>query len=71
MSKITSKSIHLVIAVLSSFLFVGVTSTVNIYSVFNLNPMLLLSFRVSKFWKDYLVEIPGESERSTSILKTK
>lgn len=71
LSNITPKSILSVMPVLSSYLFVGIHTFVDIYSIFDLDSMHVLSIGIRRLLKACLVTVPREPERKTSVLRTK
>lgn len=63
-------SIHLVMLVLSRFLFAAIHSPVDIYSLFGLNPMHVFFHRSRKVLRECLVTMLGDAKRTTSAMKT-
>lgn len=55
--------------VLLLFSFVGIHPSVEIYSLFHLDPMHVLSLGINKPLKECLVTTLGDSKRTKSVLK--
>lgn len=71
LSNTTSKSVLPVIFALSSFLFVDIHLSVDIYSSENFSPVNALSHDINKSLKECLTTMLRDPEKTTSVLRTK
>lgn len=70
-SDVTQLSFHPVMPMISTFPFLSIHSSVDIYSLFDFDPMNVLSFGVSWLLKKCLFAMLGDAERTTSAINTK
>lgn len=69
LSNIASRSINPNMHVLSSFIYVGIYHFVDMYSIFDFDPMHVLSPGISELLKKCVVAMLGDSQRRTSVMK--
>ena len=70
LEELATLSMHPILPVFADFPFVGIHESVDIYSIFDYDPMHVLSLGISRLLKECLWELLDDSNRKTSALRT-